>query len=165
MERQSKRKRLFRQTSFLLLVSTLAAAQASQPKTQGQTNEGATMLTADNIESMTFKPVDESRKRVSAVIKMNKETRKKKGLPKTITVGINGEPVDFKSKGSGKYQTTVRLKGGEVLDNTETLGLAHGSILSEHPLHSAGEMSLRCNTRDIYRVTRIAEVRNLKPHV
>ena len=82
VERQSKCKRLFRQTSFLLLVSTLAAAQVSQPKTQGQTNESAPMLTADNIESMTFKPVDESRKRVSAVIKMNKETRKKRDYQK-----------------------------------------------------------------------------------
>ena len=36
-----------------------------------------------------------------------------------------------------------------MLDNTEILDLAHGSILSEHPLHSAGEMSLRCNTRDV----------------
>jgi len=147
MQRRLIARRLLPQASLLLLLSTLTVAQVSQPKTQDQTNESETRLTADNIESMTFKPVDESRKRISVVIRMNKETREKKELPKTIAAGINGETVDFKSKRGGKYQTTVRLKGGEVLDNTETLELAHGSILTEHYLHSAGEMSLRCNTR------------------
>jgi len=119
------------------------------PWAAGQYNESETSLTADNLESITCKPVDDGRKRISVVIRASKETRGKKGLPKTITLGINGESVDFKSKGRGEYQTTGRLKGGEMLSATETLELAHGVIRSEHFARAAAEMSLRCNTRTV----------------
>jgi hypothetical protein len=142
MELQPRHARLLPQVCSLLLVSTLGVAQ-SQFKTEGQANKNETTLTADNLKSITFKPTDKSRKRVSVVIRTSEEMRKKKGLPKTITVGFNGQPVDFKSKGRGKYEATVRLKGDELLDTTETLDLAHGYIREEHFTRMASEMSAR----------------------
>jgi hypothetical protein len=131
------------------LASTLGGVQVAQLKTQGQTNERETPLVADNIRSMTCRPLDDGEKRISVVIRTNREMREKKGLPKTITLGINGEPVDFKSKGGGEYQRTGRLTGGEVLGATETLDLAHGVFLEEHFTRAAAEMTLHCNTRTV----------------
>ena len=145
MELQPRDGRLLPQVCLLLLVSTLGIAQ-SQFKTEGQTNKNETTLTAYDLKSITFKPVDESRKRVSVVIRTSEEMGEKKGLPKTITVAFNGEPVDFESKGDGKYEATVRLTGDELLDESETLDLAHGSIREEHFTHMAKEMKGRCNT-------------------
>lgn len=149
MERHFRGSRPLPQICLLLLVSTLGVVHVSQLKTQGQTNESEARLTADNLESITCKPLDKTRKRISVVIKTSKEMREKKGFPKTITLGFNGEPVDFKSTGGGQYQTTGRLKGGELLDDPETLDFAHGVIRSEHYLRAAAEMSLRCNTRTV----------------
>ena len=78
MERQSKcKKTLPPELVPFCWFQRWLPLSSSQPKTQGQTNERDN-ATADNIELMkSFKPVDESRKRVSAVIKINKETGKK----------------------------------------------------------------------------------------
>jgi hypothetical protein len=149
MKRQPKGRRLLPPVSLFLLVSALGVVYVSQLNTQGQTNESVAILTADSLESITCKPIDDSRKRISVVIEANKKTRDKKVLPETITVGFNGEPVDFKSTGSGQYQAIGRLKGGEYLDTTETLDLAHGFVRTGHPKRGNAEMSLRCNTRSV----------------
>ncbi|WP_035352045.1 hypothetical protein [Edaphobacter aggregans] len=147
MELQLRDTRLLPLVCLLLLVSTLGVAQ--QFKTEGQTNKNEPTSTADNLKSITFKPVGEGGKRVSVVIRTSEEMREKEGLPKTITVGFNGEPVDFKRKRGGKYEATVRLKGDEALDTTETLDLARGSIREEHYTRAAAVMVLRCNTRAV----------------
>jgi hypothetical protein len=149
MKRQARARRLLPQFSLILLVSTLGIVHISQLDAQGQTKESEAILTADSLESITCKPLDESRKRISVVIEANKKTRDKKVLPETITVGFNGEPVDFKSTGRGRYQAIGRLKGSEYLDTTESLDLAQGFVRTEHPKRGNAEMALRCNTRSV----------------
>lgn len=149
MKRQVREAKLLLKVSVLLLVAILSVAQGSHPA-RGQSTEQETRLRADNLESISFEPNGEAGKRVSVILTTNQKTREKQGLPNTVTVGVNGRPVDFERKEGGTYVATARLLGDEHLVEPEHLHLEHGQIRAEHFTREPALMESECNIRTVH---------------